>query len=69
MIARGDQAPEIHPQMRAAADSCMCPVIAASFDLDFVKLFREVIEHVLQAQRERVNAAQHLFQTCASALS
>ncbi|HMM10395.1 MAG TPA: PucR family transcriptional regulator ligand-binding domain-containing protein [Paracoccus solventivorans] len=68
VIARSDQAPEIHPQMLAAAEGCMFPVIAASFDLEFVKLSREVIERVLQAQRDRFDAAQRLFQTYAAAL-
>lgn len=68
VIARSDQAREIHPQMLAAAEGCMFPVIAASFDLAFVKLSREVIERVLQAQRDRFDAAQRLFQTYAAAL-
>lgn len=68
VIARSDQALEIHPQMLAAAEGCMFPVIAASFELEFVKLSREVIERVLQAQRDRFDAAQRLFQTYATAL-
>lgn len=69
VIARSDQAPDIHPQMLAAADECMFPVIAASYELEFVKLSRQVIERVLQAQRDRFDAAQRLFQTYAAALS
>lgn len=68
VIARSEWAPEIHPQMLAAADACMFPVIAARFDLEFVKLSRQVIERVLQAQRDRFDAAQRLFQTYAAAL-
>lgn len=68
VIARSDHAPEIHPQMLTAAESCMFPVIAASFELEFVKLSREVIERVLQAQRDRFDAAQRLFQAYAAAL-
>lgn len=69
VIARSDQAPDIHPQMLAAADACMFPVVAASYELEFVKLSRQVIERVLQAQRDRFDAAQRLFQTYAAALS
>ncbi|MDQ7778036.1 MAG: PucR family transcriptional regulator ligand-binding domain-containing protein [Paracoccus aminovorans] len=68
VIARSAAAPEIQPQMLAAAEEAMFPVIAASFDLEFVKLSRQVIERVLQAQRDRFDAAQRLFQTYAAAL-
>lgn len=68
VIARSAEASEIHPQMLAAAENAMFPVIAASFDLEFVKLSRQVIERVLQAQRDRFDAAQRLFQTYATAL-
>lgn len=68
VIAPSDQAPPVHPQMLAAADACLFPVVAASFDLEFVKLSRQVIERVLQAQRDRFDAAQRLFQTYAAAL-
>lgn len=68
VIARHAEAPQIHPQMLAAAEDCMFPVIAASFDLEFVKLSRQVIERVLQAQRDRFDAAQRLFQSYAAAL-
>lgn len=68
VIASSKQAPEIHPQMLAAAEDCMFPAVAASFDLEFVKLFRQVIERVLQAQRDRFDAAPRLFQIYATAL-
>lgn len=69
VIAPSDQAPDVHPQMLAVADACMLPLIAASYELEFVKLSRQVIERVLQAQRDRFDAAQRLFQTYARALS
>ena len=50
------------------AETRMFPVLAASFDLEFVKLSRRVIENVLQAQRDRFDASQRLFQTYAAAL-
>lgn len=68
VIAPGEQAPDIHPQMLAAAEEAMFPIVGASYDLEFVKLSRQVIERVLQAQRDRIDAAQRLFQTYASAL-
>lgn len=68
VIARHPQAPPIHPQLLAAAEDCLFPVIAASYDLEFVKLSRRVIESVLQAQRDRFDAAQQLFQSYAAAL-
>lgn len=68
VIARQEHAATIHPDLLAAADDCMFPVIAASFDLEFVRLSQQVIERVLQAQRDRFDAAQRLFQTYAAAL-
>ena len=68
VIARHDGAPQIHPPLLAAAEDCIFPVITASYDLEFVKLSRQVIERVLQAQRDRFDAAQRLFQSYAAAL-
>lgn len=68
VIARHAAAPQIHSHLLAAADDCMFPVISASYDLEFVKLSRQVIERVLHAQRERFDAAQRLFQSYAAAL-
>lgn len=68
VIARQEHAATIRPELLAAAEDCMFPVVAASFDLEFVKLSQQVIERVLQAQRDRFDAAQRLFQTYATAL-
>lgn len=68
VVARSSAAPEISPEMLAAADERMFPILHASFELEFVKLSRRVIESVLQAQRDKFDASQRLFQTYAAAL-
>ena len=68
VVARQPEAPELSRDMLEAADRLMFPVIPASFELEFVKLSRYVIENVLQAQRERFRASEQLFETYATAL-
>lgn len=68
VVARQADAPEISREMLQAADRLMFPVLAASFDLEFVQLSRHVIESVLQAQRDRFRASEQLFETYATAL-
>lgn len=68
VVAPGPAAPPLGAPMLAMAETRMFPVLAASFDLEFVKLSRRVIENVLQAQRDRFDASQRLFQTYAAAL-
>ncbi|MBJ9974127.1 PucR family transcriptional regulator ligand-binding domain-containing protein [Pseudomonas sp. S75] len=62
------RAPRLSRKLLKAADTLRFPVIRASFDLEFVKLSRHVIESVLQTQRERFNLSERLFQTYAEAL-
>lgn len=68
VVAPGPDAPPLGEAMLAMAETRMFPLLAASFDLEFVKLSRRVIESVLQAQRDRFDASQRLFQTYAAAL-
>ncbi|GLO12413.1 hypothetical protein PPUJ20028_09940 [Pseudomonas putida] len=68
VIAPRHDAPELTQAMLQAADRLLFPVLLANFQLEFVKLSHQVIESVLQAQRERFNASERLFQTYAEAL-
>jgi len=68
VIAPRQDAPELTQALLDAADRLLFPVLLASFQLEFVKLSHQVIESVLQAQRERFNASERLFQTYAEAL-
>lgn len=68
VVAPRDDAPGLTGAMLEAADRLLFPVLQASFELAFVKLSHHVIESVLQAQRERFNASERLFQTYAEAL-
>lgn len=68
VVARQPDAPELSREMLDAADRLMFPVLAGSFELEFVQLSKHVIESVLQAQRERFRASEQLFETYATAL-
>ncbi|MBZ9784593.1 PucR family transcriptional regulator ligand-binding domain-containing protein [Pseudomonas sp. REP124] len=68
VVAPRDDAPELSDLMLDAADRLLFPILRGSFELEFVKLSHYVIESVLQAQRERFNASERLFQTYAEAL-
>ncbi len=68
VVAPRDDAPALSGKLLEAADRLMFPVLQASFELEFNKLSHHVIESVLQAQRERFNATERLFQTYAEAL-
>ncbi|MBV6288910.1 PucR family transcriptional regulator [Pseudomonas aegrilactucae] len=68
VVAPRPDAPPLSRNFLEAADRLMFPVLQASFELEFVKLSHYVIESVLQAQRERFNASERLFQTYAEAL-
>ncbi|MEE1922637.1 PucR family transcriptional regulator ligand-binding domain-containing protein [Pseudomonas sp. 148P] len=68
VVAPRSDAPPLTPALLEAADRLLFPVLLASFELEFVKLSHYVIESVLQAQRERFNASERLFQTYAEAL-
>jgi purine catabolism regulator len=68
VVAPRADAPQLSPQILEAADRLLFPMLQASFELEFVKLSHYVIESVLQAQRERFNASERLFQTYAEAL-
>lgn len=68
VVAPGPDAPPLGEAMLAMAEARVFPILAASFDLEFVKLSRRVIENVLQAQRDKFDASQRLFQTYAAAL-
>ncbi|MFJ4458401.1 PucR family transcriptional regulator [Pseudomonas sp. NPDC089392] len=68
VVAPRADAPALSSELLAAADRLLFPVLHGSFELEFVKLSHYVIESVLQAQRERFNASERLFQTYADAL-
>ncbi len=68
VVAPRPDAPALTPRLLQSADRLMFPVLHASFELEFVKLSHHVIESVLQAQRERFNASERLFQSYAEAL-
>lgn len=68
VVAPRHDAPILSNQMLKAADNLLFPILLASFELEFIKLSHYVIESVLNAQRERFNAIEHLFQTYADAL-
>lgn len=68
VVAPRPDAPALSQALLDAADRALFPVLRASFELEFVKLSHYVIESVLQAQRERFNASERLFQTYADAL-
>lgn len=68
VIAPRPDAPALSEAILSAADQLLFPIVRASFELEFVKLSHYVIESVLQAQRERFNASERLFQTYAEAL-
>lgn len=68
VIAPKSDAPKLSSQMLKTADRLLFPILYANFELEFVKLSRYVIESVLQAQREKFNASEQLFQTYADAL-
>ncbi|MFZ7068557.1 PucR family transcriptional regulator ligand-binding domain-containing protein [Pseudomonas aeruginosa] len=68
VFAPREGAPELSSKLLKAADRLLFPVLRASFELEFNKLSHYVIESVLQAQRERFNATERLFQTYAEAL-
>lgn len=68
VVAPRHDAPALSGEMLEAADRLLFPVLLASFKLEFVKLSHHVIESFLQAQRERFNASERLFQTYSEAL-
>ena len=68
VVAPGPDAPRLGAPMLAMAEARMFPVLSASFDLEFVRLSRRVIESVLRAQRHKFDASQRLFETYAAAL-
>ncbi|MCY1280663.1 Purine catabolism regulatory protein-like family protein [compost metagenome] len=68
VVAPREDAPRLSSKMLKAADRLLFPVLRGSFELEFNKLSHHVIESVLQAQRERFNASERLFQTYAEAL-
>ncbi|MFJ4444712.1 PucR family transcriptional regulator [Pseudomonas sp. NPDC089422] len=68
VIAPREDAPALSPGLLETADRLLFPLLHANFELEFVKLSHQVIESVLQAQRERFNASERLFQTYAQAL-
>ncbi|WDY56123.1 PucR family transcriptional regulator [Pseudomonas sp. PSKL.D1] len=68
VVAPRTDAPALSQALLDTADRALFPVLRASFELEFVKLSHLVIESMLQAQRERFNASERLFQTYADAL-
>ncbi|KAF1050947.1 MAG: Transcriptional activator PmfR [Stenotrophomonas maltophilia] len=68
VFAPREGAPKLSGKLLKAAERLLFPVIQGSFELEFVKLSHQVIESVLQAQRERFHASERLFQTYAEAL-
>ncbi|QXI30782.1 PucR family transcriptional regulator [Pseudomonas vanderleydeniana] len=68
VFAPRQDAPKLSTKLLKTADRLLFPILLGSFELEFVKLSHCVIESVLQAQRERFNASERLFQTYADAL-
>lgn len=68
VVACAPAAPALSRELLEAAERLRFPVLAASFELEFVKLSRHVIGSVLQTQRERFKASERLFQAYAEAL-
>ncbi|HGF9164577.1 TPA: PucR family transcriptional regulator, partial [Acinetobacter baumannii] len=68
VIAPRDFAPSITQEMLDEATDLGFPILGASFDLEFLRLARLVIESVLQAQRDRFDAGNKLFQVYTDAL-
>lgn len=68
VVACAPGAPALSRALLEAAERLRFPVLAASFELEFVKLSRHVIGSVLQTQRERFKASERLFQAYAEAL-
>lgn len=68
VIAPRPDAPPISDGMRAKANERGLPLLVASFELEFAKVARRVIESVLQTQKDRLDATQRLFQSYAAAL-
>ena len=68
VVAPRADAPAISDRMLAEAEARNLPLLLASFDLEFAKLARRVIESALRTQRDRLDASQRLFQSYAAAL-
>ncbi|WP_176046663.1 PucR family transcriptional regulator [Burkholderia sp. BCC1644] len=68
VVAPQADAPKLSRKLLDAADALMFPVLRASFELEFVKLSRHVIESVLRAQRDSFKASERLFETYADAM-
>jgi purine catabolism regulator len=68
VVAPHAGAPELSSTMFERANALMFPILAASFELEFVRLSHYVIESVLHAQRESFKASERLFQTYAAAM-
>jgi purine catabolism regulator len=68
VVAPRPDAPPISDGMRARANERSLPLLVASFELEFAKVARRVIESVLQSQKDRLDATQRLFQSYAAAL-
>jgi purine catabolism regulator len=68
VVAPRADAPPISPRMLEEAETRNLPLLLASFDLEFAKLARRVIESALRTQRDRLDASQRLFQSYAAAL-
>lgn len=68
VIAPREFSPEITQEMLDEATNLGFPILGASFDLEFLRLARLVIESVIQAQRDRFDAGNKLFQVYSDTL-
>lgn len=61
VVAPKAHAPEVTPELLATAQEANFPVLAASFDLQFVTLARTVIESAVESERERLATIKRLY--------
>lgn len=61
VMALRPDAPDLDPQLLAAAERSNLPVLRAHFDLHFVTLARTVIESVVETERNRLTRIRRLY--------
>lgn len=61
VVALRPDAPELDPQLLAAAEQADLPVLRAHFNLHFVTLARTVIESVVETERIRLTSIRRLY--------
>ncbi|MCG2575110.1 PucR family transcriptional regulator ligand-binding domain-containing protein [Acinetobacter sp. ME22] len=68
VIAPKEFTPQLTQELLDEAVNLGLPILGASFELEFLRLARLVIESVLQAQKDRFDAGNKLFQVYNDAL-